>query len=83
MLAHGNPKTVFIGGGGEAATARECLKWKSVEKVVMCDIDEIACKICREQLPEWNAGVYDDPRWVVASLSQARFHGPARHTMMS
>ena len=66
MLAHGNPKTVFIGGGGEAATARECLKWKSVEKVVMCDIDEIACKICREQLPEWNAGVYDDPRWVVA-----------------
>jgi len=65
MLAHGNPKTVFIGGGGEGATAREVLKWKGVEKVVMCDIDEIACKICREQLPEWNAGVYEDPRFQI------------------
>ena len=29
MMAHGAPKTVFIGGGGEGATAREVLKWKS------------------------------------------------------
>jgi spermidine synthase len=62
MLAHGSPKTVFIGGGGEGATAREVLRWKSVEKVVMCDIDEVACRICREQLPEWNTGVYEDER---------------------
>ena len=27
--------------GGEGATAREVLKWKSVEKVVMVDIDEV------------------------------------------
>ena len=33
MLAHGAPKTVFIGGGGEFATAREVLRHKSVEKV--------------------------------------------------
>jgi spermidine synthase len=63
MLAHGAPKTVFIGGGGEGATAREVLRWKSVEKVVMCDIDETACQICRQQLPEWNTGVYEDKRW--------------------
>ena len=50
LLAHGNPKTVFIGGGGEGATAREILKWKSVERLVMCDIDEIACKMCREHV---------------------------------
>jgi len=34
MLAHGAPKRVFIGGGGEGATAREVLKWKSVEKAL-------------------------------------------------
>jgi thermospermine synthase len=50
LLAHGNPKTVFIGGGGEGATAREILRWKSVEKLVMCDIDEVACKMCQQHV---------------------------------
>ena len=34
------PKNVFIGGGGEFATAREVLRHKSVEKCVMVDIDQ-------------------------------------------
>ena len=33
LMAHPNPKKVFIGGGGEGATAREILRNKSVEKV--------------------------------------------------
>jgi spermidine synthase len=41
MLAHLNPKTVFIGGGGEGATMREVLRHKSVERVVMVDIDGV------------------------------------------
>lgn len=28
-------------GGGEGSTAREILRHKTVEKVVMCDIDEV------------------------------------------
>ena len=40
LLLHPNPKTVFIAGGGEGATAREALKHHSVEKVVMVDIDQ-------------------------------------------
>ena len=55
----------FSGGGGEGATAREVLKWKSVEKVVMVDLDEVACKMCQEHLPEWNTGVYSDPRFEI------------------
>lgn len=62
MLMHPNPKTVFIGGGGELATAREVLKHKSVEKVVMCDIDELVVRVCAELLPEWGQGCLDDPR---------------------
>ncbi len=53
LLAHGNPKTLFIGGGGEGATAREILRWKSVESCVMCDIDEVACKMCREHVRQF------------------------------
>mmetsp|Transcript_62270 Transcript_62270/g.146812 ORF Transcript_62270/g.146812 Transcript_62270/m.146812 type:complete len:320 (-) Transcript_62270:26-985(-) len=65
LMAHGAPKTIFIGGGGEGATARECLRWKSVEKVVMCDLDKIACEECRDKLPEWSEGVYEDPRFEI------------------
>lgn len=62
LLAHPNPKSVFIGGGGEFATAREVLRHKGVERCVMVDIDELACDMCREHLPEWNAGAYEDSR---------------------
>jgi len=62
MLAHPCPKVVYIGGGGEMATAREILKHKSVEKVVMVDLDEQVVQICKEMLPEWNNGCVDDPR---------------------
>ena len=41
MLLHPNPRTVFIAGGGEGATAREALRHRSLEKVVMVDIDEV------------------------------------------
>ena len=65
MLLHPNPKRVYIGGGGEFATAREVLRHASVEKCIMVDIDKVACDICREQLPEWNGGAYEDPRFEV------------------
>ncbi|KAI5320130.1 hypothetical protein L3X38_039838 [Prunus dulcis] len=39
LLLHDNPKTIFIMGGGEGSTARESLKHKDVDKVIMCDID--------------------------------------------
>lgn len=28
-------------GGGEGSTAREAIKHKSIEKVIMCDIDQV------------------------------------------
>jgi len=65
MLSHPNPKRVFIGGGGEFATAREVLRHASVERCVMIDLDKEACDICRKELPEWNDGAYEDPRLFV------------------
>ncbi|KAK7261028.1 hypothetical protein RIF29_27331 [Crotalaria pallida] len=50
LLCHTNPKTVFIMGGGEGSTAREALKHKSIDRVVMCDIDQEVVNFCRKYL---------------------------------
>jgi len=54
MLAGSSPKKVAIIGGGEGATLREVLKYKSVEKVSMIEIDELMVSTSREYLPEWS-----------------------------
>jgi spermidine synthase len=61
LLAHPDPKTVFIAGGGEGSTAREVLRHKSVTKCVMVDIDEVVVKFCKEHLHE-NTEAFADPR---------------------
>lgn len=62
MLAHPEPKTVLIMGGGEGATAREVLKHKSVEKVVMVDIDEEFVNLCKTYIPSWGKSAFSDKR---------------------
>eukprot|EP00970_Alexandrium_tamarense_P010044 scaffold2000_cov124-Alexandrium_tamarense.AAC.10 len=71
MLSHLNPKRVAIVGGGEGATLREVLKHKTVDTVVMLEIDENNVNILRQHLPEWSdcdelpssmKSCFDDPR---------------------
>lgn len=62
MLAHPEPRSVFIGGGGEGATLREALAHRTVERVVMADLDAELVEICKEHLPGWHRGAFDDPR---------------------
>ncbi len=62
MLLHPNPRTVFIGGGGEGGTLREVLAHRSVEKVVMLDLDGEVVELCRRYLPKHHEGSFDDPR---------------------
>ncbi|THG17728.1 hypothetical protein TEA_030144 [Camellia sinensis var. sinensis] len=49
-FAINSPKKVFIMGGGEGSAAREALKHRAVEKVVMCDIDQEVVDFCRRYL---------------------------------
>lgn len=62
VLTHPDPKRVFIVGGGEGSTLREVLKHKSVEYCMMVDIDQEVVEKCKEYLPEWHQGAFDDPR---------------------
>jgi spermidine synthase len=62
LIAHQSPQTVLILGGGEGATIREVLRWKTVERVMMIDIDGEVVQACQEFLPEMHQNAFDDPR---------------------
>jgi spermidine synthase len=62
LVLHPSPRSVLIIGGGEGATLREALRHRSVARVVMVDIDKEAVAACREYLPTWHQGAFDDPR---------------------
>ena len=62
MITHPNPRRVLVAGGGEGATLREILKHGTVEKATMVDLDDQVVKVCREYLPSFSAGAFDDPR---------------------
>jgi spermidine synthase len=69
MLVHplasvvgGGPQRVKIYGGGEGATAREVLKWSSVQRVVQVDWDEELLMHFRSIWKGWACGAYEDPR---------------------
>lgn len=71
LLAHSAPRRVLVCGGGEGAPLREILRHPSVQSVVMVDIDAELVALCREHLPEWHAGAFEDRRVRV-------LHGDAR-----
>lgn len=62
MICHSSPRNVLVLGGGEGATVREILRWKTVEQVMMVDIDGEVVEACREHMPEMHQGAFEDPR---------------------
>jgi spermidine synthase len=62
MVLHPNPRDVLIIGGGEGATLREVLAHRVVRSATMVDIDREAVELCREYLPSWHRGAFEDRR---------------------
>ncbi|MBI3723151.1 fused MFS/spermidine synthase [bacterium] len=62
MLLHPGPERVLVIGGGEGATLREVYYHRSVRQATMVDLDEAVVALCREHLPSWHKGSFDDPR---------------------
>jgi len=73
MIAHPNPKSVFVAGGGEGATIREVMSHRSVEQVVMVDIDKQVVDLCREYLPNHHQDSFDDPRLELHHMDALEF----------
>jgi len=62
MVLHPNPERVLILGGGEGATLREVLKYRTVRRAVMVDIDEDVVQLSKQYLASWHMGAFDDSR---------------------
>ena len=62
ILAHGAVRRVLIIGGGDGGMAREVLRHKSIETVVMVEIDAGVIEFSKTHLPSLSNGAFDDPR---------------------
>ncbi|GAU18827.1 hypothetical protein TSUD_228170 [Trifolium subterraneum] len=75
LLHHPLPKNVFIMGGGEGSTARELLRHKTIDKVVMCDIDEEVVEFCKSYLVVNKEAFHDSRLEVVINDARAELEG--------
>jgi spermidine synthase len=64
MAAHGNPKRVLVLGGGDGLAVREILKHRSVEEVVLVELDPHITQLFSTQplLRELNADALHSPK---------------------
>lgn len=62
LFAHANPKRVLIVGGGDGGVLREVVKHPGVEKIDMCEIDQLVVEVSKKYLSESLATAYSDPR---------------------
>jgi spermidine synthase len=56
------PETGLVIGGGEGATLREILRYPSIRRAVMVDIDGEVVELCKTHLPEMHRGAFADRR---------------------
>ncbi len=61
MIMQNKPKTVFIGGGGTGLTLREVLRYDTIERVDIVDIDEEVVEICKK-FYNYASESFSDPR---------------------
>ena len=80
ILAHGDAKRVLVIGGGDGGMAREALRHKGVERVVMVEIDAGVIEFSKRFLPGIGAGCFDDPRLEVVISDGADFVKTADET---
>ena len=62
ILSHGNIKKVLIIGGGDGAIASEVLKYKKIEEISICEIDEEVINLSKIYLKKINKGSLNNSR---------------------
>ena len=56
------PRSALIIGGGDGGAAEEYLKYNSMKRVVLAELDEEVVNFCKEHLSVIHKGAFDDPR---------------------
>lgn len=62
MAVNPDIKRVLIIGGGDGGTAREILRYDSIEHVDLVEIDECVVRLCQKFLPQTACKLDNDPR---------------------
>lgn len=62
MLAHPDPRSVLVIGGGDGGVLREALLHTGVERVDFAELDEEVAGFCERELPQLSRGAFADPR---------------------
>ncbi len=73
LMAHPQPKRVLIIGGGDGGVLREVLRHGSVERAVLCEIDQSVIDMSRRYLDFIAQGAFDDPRAEVVVADGTKF----------
>ncbi|MDQ3215505.1 MAG: polyamine aminopropyltransferase, partial [Pseudomonadota bacterium] len=61
-LAHPNPESILVIGGGDGGSSEELLKHPSVKRLVMAELDPVVIDISKKWLGAIHKGAFDDPR---------------------
>jgi spermidine synthase len=61
-LAHPNPESVLVIGGGDGGSSEELFKHPGVKRIVMAELDPVVIDISKKWLGSIHKGVFDDPR---------------------
>lgn len=72
-IAHEQPRSVLVVGGGDGGSAEEMFKHPSVERLVLAELDGDVVDMARKHLPSIHQGALDDPRLVLRIGDGAAF----------
>ncbi len=61
-LAHPNPRSALVIGGGDGGSSEELLKHRTIERVVMAELDPEVIRVAKHYLGNVHRGAFDDPR---------------------
>lgn len=61
-IAMGGPKKALVIGGGDGGMVEELLKYPTLEKAVMVELDEGVVDASKKYLPKISNGVFDSPK---------------------
>jgi spermidine synthase len=62
LLAHPNPRSVLVIGGGDGGSSEEIFKHPGIERIVLAELDPAVIDISRRYLGAIHKGALDDPR---------------------
>jgi spermidine synthase len=61
-LAHPNPESILVIGGGDGGSSEELFKHPGVKRIVMAELDPVVIDISKKWLGSIHKGVFDEPR---------------------